>query len=153
MRSFFQRLDLYVEKMIDTDGMLSAKRRLQPIPIKALFDNLRYYMVLAFMWVGVKLLRAQDDALAVVTAILLAAVTSALGCLVALQSSFIFLATVFTLIGSLMPRRKAVRLRRNIRANAGPMKILVLVFAVVVAATMVFSVTVLLATLGKNGLL
>lgn len=153
MLKLLKRLDRLTDTMVDADALLSAKGGLRPVQIKAIFDNLRYYAALGFMWVGVKLLWGHDEWHAAFSAAALAAVTIALGILVALQTAYIFLTLTFVTTSALLPPRVAVRLRRGVRTDDWKIKTAAVLLACVIAGAMIVIASALLEALSRTGFL
>lgn len=114
MKGFWSRLDKYVDAVIELDSLWSVNHLRSPVPLKVLFDNLRYYTVLAFLWLGVKLLRESGSTL---TASALGLIVIALGILTVMQTATIFMAAALSTTLSLLPRAHSVSLRRSLRSK------------------------------------
>lgn len=119
MKKFFGRLSDLCDHLIDTESLMPNKGRLRPIQIKAIFDNLRYYPLLAFLWFGVRILQKMAGSAAAVGSVVLVAVFVALSILVVAQTWLVVLATLLTIVGGLLPPRWAVTFRSRVRARKG----------------------------------
>ncbi|RYF06718.1 MAG: hypothetical protein EOO31_09025 [Comamonadaceae bacterium] len=135
------------------NSVFPSPHRVVPLTLRLVFDNLRYYTVLAFMWVGVKLLRQDTGWPAELGAPVLASLTIGLGLLTAWQTMWIAFSAVFTTASMLLPPRLAVRLRRRLRDRDA----LLLGFAFIVGILVYCTVLVLgasiLGTLSRSNLL
>lgn len=117
MKQFFGRLSDLCDHMIDTESLMPNKGRLKPIQIKTIFDNLRYYPLLAFLWFGVRLLQEDGSGTATVGWIVLFGVFAVLAILVVAQTWLVVLATVVTVVGGLLPSRWRATFRRRVRTR------------------------------------
>ena len=127
MRRFIKRLDKYIDAVIDLDSIWSAQAIAKPVPVKAIFDNLRYFTTLAFMWVGVRLLR---DAGYQVASWIFGVCVYALGLLVVMQFVALLMAVTLSTVTNLLPPRTAVRIRKAMRSHSTAVKIAQLVLTV-----------------------
>lgn len=136
MRKFFARADRLIDRMIDIDSLVPPKGRIRPVQIKVIFDNLRYYPLLAFLWVGVRILQKDGLWLSSLGAIALGVFVLFFGMLVLMQTWMIALIVFITTVGSLLPPRLAVAFRRRVRAknNWAKAAVLLLISPVLLAA-------------------
>lgn len=153
MRNFFARVDRLVDRMIDTDSFIPAKGRIRPVQIKVIFDNLRYYPLLAFLWVGVSILQKDQLLISSLGGVTLAGFVLIFGLLVVLQTWMIALIMFVSTIGALLPPRWAVAFRRHVRANHNWAKatVLLLISPVLLAAWAL--VVALLGALSRAGVI
>ncbi len=152
MSRLMERLDKLTERMIDIDSLLPSGK-VAPLPLKTIFDNLRYYTVLGFMWLGVRILRDDETILSLAAALVLALVVLFLGVLVALQTSAIAFVVVGTTFYAVLNPRQAVALRRKLRANNAWVKAATWLLVAPVIAAMVSVSTALFKALSRAGLL
>lgn len=150
MAGFFSRLDKYVDSVIDLDALWGKDQLRSPTPIKVIFDNLRYYTVLVFMWLGVKLLR---DSAYTVTAYSLGGFVLVLGLLTVMQTAAILMAAAFSGAFSLLPRAQSVRLRRSIRSRKITIKLLTVLIVVPIVVLVMSIASSLFAALSRANLL
>ncbi|MCZ2498911.1 hypothetical protein GN316_19280 [Xylophilus sp. Kf1] len=118
MRSFIRRLDKFVEHTIDWDVIAPPGKALEPMKLKTIFDNLRYYPLLGLLAVVVKALWLDASIVSTIVAVIIGAVCVVLGMLVAMQSSAIYLATVWAAVALLTPRRAAAHARTFLRRSS-----------------------------------
>ncbi len=115
MKKFLKRLDRLLDAVIEWDSFTAQHGRVKIVTLKAIFDNLRYYPVLAFLWVAMRLLRETDSWISRGGAALLRTLVFGLGMLVVFQTSALLIAAVISITSALLPLRTAVRLRRVLR--------------------------------------
>ncbi len=152
MKKFLKRLDRLADRMIDSDSLVPEKGRIQPVQIKTIFDNLRYYTVLAFLWAGVQLLLRDGASHTAVAAVVLAVLTFPLAMLVFMQSSYILLTTTFGVFAALLAPRTAVRLSRRLRSHDILLKSAVLLMVVPIMGAAVLLATAIISALIRAGI-
>lgn len=152
MRQFLKRADRLFDYVIGLDGLLNNKK-FRPATLKDIVDNLRYYTVLGFLWVGAKALMSEKSAIASYAAVVLFLVIFVLLFLVAAQTALIILMATAGWMSMLLPPRVAVRARARLRKDDWYMKIalLGLMFPVLFSAWLV--ATGLIAALTRSGAL
>lgn len=150
MKGFWSRLDKYVDAVIELDSLWSVNHLRSPVPLKVLFDNLRYYTVLAFLWLGVKLLRESGSAL---TASALGLIVIALGILTVMQTATIFMAAALSTTLSLLPRAHSVSLRRSLRSKKIAIKLISLLIVLPIIGLVMTVASSLFLALSKANLL
>lgn len=148
MKQLLARASLLADRMIDVDSIIPPKGKTKPIQLKTIFDNLRYYPLLAFLWLGVQILRQGDSWYHLVGAIVLFFMILSLGVLTALQTWAITLMVGVTTISSLLPPRWAVQLRKTIRSKS---PLAVLLAAVLVLPILLATWTLAVALLSSFG--
>lgn len=153
MQKFIKRLDRWVDMMIDAKSLFPGPHRVVPITLKMVFENLRYYTVLAFMWIGVRLLRQDVGWPADFGAPILMWITVGLGLLTAWQTTWIAFSATFTSISMLLPPRLAVRVRRRIRTQDAWMFGVALTTAMLIFGCAVALGGSILSTLSRSNLL
>lgn len=150
---FGKRLDQVLERMIETSTLLPQRGRLKLITLKMIFDNLRCYGVLAFMWVGVRVLRADGDWWTWLASWVLGLVTLTLGVLTAFQSSFLIIGGVLGVFSALLEPRFAVRVRRKLKTDDRAMNLLVYPLGGLICALLWILGGGLMSALARAGLL
>lgn len=150
MKGFWSRLDKYVDAVIELDSLWSVNHLRSPVPLKVLFDNLRYYTVLAFLWLGVKLLRESGSTL---TASALGLIVIALGILTVMQTATIFMAAALSTTLSLLPRAHSVSLRRSLRSRKIAIKLISLLIVLPIIGLVMTVASSLFLALSKANLL
>lgn len=151
MLKFIQRLNRLIDTMLDLDSLTPVPGRIRPVPIKVIFDNLRYYTVLAFMALGFKLLRTEGTSFATASATILGLFILALLILVAMQTALILLVTAFTAISALIPPRTAVAIRRKLRSDDKKLKVAALLLTLPIVAIALVIATTLSSALMRSG--
>lgn len=153
MRSFLKRLDRLLDAIIEIDALNGRRGRVKIVTLKVIFDNLRYYTVLAFLWIGMRLLRDADNWISRGGAALLWGLILCLGCLVVFQTSTILVAAVMSSVSALLPLRTAAKWRRVLRKGGRSLTILVLVLGFFLISIVWLVGAGLTVALGKAGLL
>ncbi len=115
MKSFFKRLNRWIDAVIELENLRAQHGRLKLVTLKVVFENLRYYPLLAFLWVAMRLLRETDNWISRGGAALLWILTVGLGIFVVFQTSSILIAGVMTSASALLPMRTAAKWRRVLR--------------------------------------
>lgn len=152
MRKFSSRLDAWLDKVIDIESFFPG-RQIAPVPLKLIFDNLRYYPVLAFMWVGVRLLREQTWWLAWVAAALLGALTIGLAWLVAYQTAWTWITAFVAAVMSFISPEARQRVMENYEErNEWLFGVVALVTLFVIACAAAIS-TAIISALSRTNLL
>lgn len=152
MRKFLKRADRLFDYVVGVDGFF-VNRKFKPATVKDIFENLRYYTVLGFIWVGVKALWNDSSSIATYAAFVLSVVMAVLLLLVAAQTALVILMSTAGWVAMLLPPRVAVRARARLRKDDWSMKIalLALMFPVLLSAWMV--ATGLIGALTRTGVL
>lgn len=153
MAGIFGRLDRLVDRMIETETLLPRPGRLKLPTLKPIFENLRYYTVLAFLWYGVRVLRDDGGWLASAGGAVLAVTVFVLGLLTAMQTTTIVLATAVGVTSALMPPRTVVRLRKRLRESDAALKWFALPLTAVVVAIAATVGAGLFGALARAGLM
>ncbi|WP_208934002.1 hypothetical protein [Paracidovorax avenae] len=153
MLNFVRKLDRLAEKMIDSEVLLPGKGRISPISIKTIFENLRYYTVLAFLFAGMQLLLKDGARLTTVAALVLGLAMAPLALLVYMQTSYIVLASSFGCVVALMSPRTGIRLRDRLRASDRTLKVVVFSLVVPIMGACVLLGTAIVTALARAGLL
>ena len=152
MRKFLKRADRLFDYVVGVDGFFDNKK-FRPATVKDIFENLRYYTVLGFIWVGLKALWRDGNSLTLYAAIVLSVVMAVLLLLVAAQTALLVIMSTAGWVSMLLPPRVAVRARARLRKDDWVMKsaLLALMFPVLVSVWMV--ATGLIAALTRAGVL
>lgn len=153
VRRFGKRLDGVLERMAETSMLLPQRGRLKLITLKMIFDNLRCYGVLAFMWVGVRVLRDDGGWWTWLASWVLGLVTLTLGVLTAFQSSFLIIGGVLGVCSALLEPRFAVRIRRKVKTDDRALNLLVYTLGIGICASLWILGGGLMRALARAGLL
>ncbi|WP_155500144.1 hypothetical protein [Comamonas testosteroni] len=152
MRKFLSRADRLFDYVVGVDGFF-VNKKIKPATVKDIFDNLRYYTVLGFLWVGIKALWKDDSNIAFYAALVLSIVTAGLLLLVAAQTALVILMSTAGWVTMLLPPRVAVRARARLRKDDWSVKaaLLALMCPVLISAWLV--ATGLIGALSRTGVL
>lgn len=129
MRKMLRRLSHFFDEVIQTDYFIPTKR-FKPATLKDIFDNLRYYAVLAFMWAGLTILLKDSKPFAIYAAVVLGIFLALLAFAVIIQTTLILLICAIGLIGAIVPPRVSARARRRIRKGEPHIKVAVLALCI-----------------------
>lgn len=153
MLKFVRRLDRLAEQMIDSDSLLPGKGRIPPVSIKTIFENLRYYTVLAFLFAGMQLLLKDGATLTKIAAVVLGIAMAPLALLVYMQTSYIVLTSSFGCIVALMAPRTGIRLRNRLRTSDRALKVAVFSLVIPIMGACVLLGAAIASALARAGLL
>ncbi|MDT0137724.1 hypothetical protein [Acidovorax sp. PRC11] len=139
--------------VIELDNLVIGPGRTARVTLKMLFENLRYYPVLAFMWVGVKLLKHDPSLPAQVSGILLMGLTILLGLLTVWQSTWVAFSASLTTLSMLLPLRVAARFRKMVRLRSPWVYVLFAAVAGTVISSVMLLAASIVSALNRAGLL
>ena len=116
MKLLFQRLDAMIDRVVEAENFFSNRRRLQPIRLKAILENLRGYVTLAAVFFSAHAVMKANNGLGV-GSIALYLIFLVAGFFLMVQSCYLMLTGVARLLLSLLPPRKAAAFTKQVRSS------------------------------------